>query len=74
MEMDDVLIQQYVVNTIRRGELYIEIERMRQVLLRIHKKPLDTKEAQQHAVSHASRLFKALLAAKEARQTTLLIE
>lgn len=72
--MDDVLIQQYIANTLRRGELYLEIERMRQVLVRIHKNPLETKEAQQTAVGHASKLFKALLAAKEARQNTVLIE
>ena len=74
MEMDDVLIQQYVLNTLKRGELYIEIERMRQVLVRLHKKPLETKDAQRTAVSQASKLFKALLAAKEARDASILIE
>lgn len=71
---DDVLIREYVNRIVRVGELYIEIERMRQVLVRLHKNPLETREAQRTAVSHATALFKALLAAKEVRQNTILIE
>lgn len=71
---DDVLIRDYIVGVMRRGELTSEIERLRQVLVRIHKSPLETREAQRTAVCHATALFKALLAAKEARQNTVLIE
>lgn len=62
--VDDVLICDYITGVLMRDELQSEIDRIQRVLIRIHKKPLETREAQQIAVDNASKLFKALLAAK----------
>lgn len=65
--MDDAMIQRYVMNVVVHNELYLEIERIRQVLIRLHKTPHDTKEKQRKAVEQTSKLFRALLAARDAR-------
>jgi hypothetical protein len=59
---------------IRAGRLFDEIERIRQVLVRLHMEPNTDKETQREMVSHASKLFQALLLAKETIKKTVLIE
>ena len=64
-------MERYIEDVIKRGELYLEITRVQQLLARLHASPIGNKEAQRMNVAHADKLFKALLAAKEARQSTL---
>lgn len=56
-------MNQYIEDTIARGELYLEIERMRQLLVRLNKTPKENRDD----IYHAERIFKALLRAKELR-------
>lgn len=56
-------MNQYIEDIIARGELYLEIERMRQLLVRLNLTPKENKDD----IFHAERMFKALLKAKEAR-------
>jgi hypothetical protein len=60
-------MDRYIEDVLRRGELYIEIERIRHLLIRIHKAPLPNRAEQREVVVHATKLFQALLRAKEAR-------
>lgn len=60
-------MDRYIEDVLRRGELYLELERVRQILIRIHKAPLPTRAEQREVVVHATKLFQALLRAKEAR-------
>jgi len=60
-------MDRYIDDVLRRGELYIEIERIRQLLVRIHKTPLPNRAEQREVVVHATKLFQALLRAREAR-------
>lgn len=56
-------MDQYIADIILRGELYLEIERVRQLLVRLNVTPKENRED----IHHAERIFKALLRAKEAR-------
>jgi len=56
-------MNQYIADIISRGELYLEIERMRQLLVRLNKTPKENRDD----IHHAEKIFKALLKAKEAR-------
>lgn len=56
-------MDRYVADIVARGELYLEIERMRQLLIRLNKTPKESR----HDIQHAERMFKALLRVKEAR-------
>jgi hypothetical protein len=67
-------MKEYVETTIRTGRLHDEIERMRQILVRLHKTPDANKESQMDKVQHATKVFRALLAAKETQQKTVAIE
>jgi hypothetical protein len=60
-------MNQYIEDVLRRGELYLEIERIRQLLVGMHKHPIPNRESQRETVSRMDKIFKALLAAKEAR-------
>ena len=60
---------EYVSSVIRRGELYLEIERTRQYMIVAEtNRCLDKEERRKHII-HLTRLFRSLLAAKEARAT-----
>jgi hypothetical protein len=67
-------MDKYIDDILRRGELYLEIERIRQLLVGMHKYPLPSREGQRELVSHATKIFHALLRARDARQNTILIE
>lgn len=56
-------MDRYIIDVIARGELYLEIERVRQLLVRLNQTP----KKNQDDIHHAERVFKALLKAKEAR-------
>ena len=56
-------MDQYIAEVILRGELYLEIERMRQLLVRLNQSPKKNRDD----IYQAERIFKALLRAKEAR-------
>ena len=60
-------MNQYIADVLRRNELYIELERVRKLLVRLHKYPVENKESQREMVSQATKLFQALLAAKQTR-------
>lgn len=60
-------MDEYVNDVIRRGELYLEIERIQQLLIGMHKHPIPDRESQHKTVSRMDKIFKSLLAAKEAR-------
>ncbi len=60
-------INRYVADVLSRGELYIELERVRNMLVRMHEHPVPNRENQRELVSHATKLFQGLLAAKAAR-------
>lgn len=60
-------MDRYVEDVLRRGELYLELERIRQLLVGMHKYPSPNREAQRSAVSHMTKIFQALLAAKQAQ-------
>jgi hypothetical protein len=55
-------MDQYITDVIMRGELYLEIERMRQLLVRLTQTPQKNRDD----IYQAERIFKALLRAKEA--------
>lgn len=58
---------QYINSVIQRGELYLEMERVRQLLILTEQRPRENREEQRARVVHFSRMFKALLAARDAR-------
>jgi hypothetical protein len=64
-------MNQYVVDVISRGELYLEIERIRQLLVGMHKYPLPNRESQRETVSRMTKIFQALLSAKNAREEVI---
>lgn len=65
--MDPVHLNLYVMEVINNGELYLEIERIRRILVHIYKNPHSNKAVQQSNVRKTEQAFKALLLAKEAR-------
>ena len=64
-------MNQYVVDVISRGELYLEIERIRQLLVGMHKHPLPNREGQRELVARMTKIFQALLSAKNAREEVI---
>jgi hypothetical protein len=58
----------YIAEVIRRGELYIEIERVRQLLVLSEKHRSPDPEKYRARINHLNSLFRALLSAKEARK------
>lgn len=64
----------YIEDILRRGELYLEIERIRQILVGMHKYPIPSRERQRELVSQTTKIFQALLRARDARRNTILIE
>jgi hypothetical protein len=56
-------MDQYIAEVIMRGELYLEIERVRQLLVRLNQSPKKNRDD----IYQAERIFKALLRAKEGR-------
>ena len=56
-------MNQYIEDIIKRGELYLEIERIRRLLVQLNQTPRKNKDD----IHHAEHIFKALLRAKEAR-------
>lgn len=70
MASDKAYIE-YVNSVIRRGELYIELERVRKYLIVAEtNKCLNNQERRAHII-HLTRLFRGLLSAKEARQKAI---
>ena len=57
----------YVNSVIRRGELYLELERVRRFLVVAETNRCLDKEEQRAHVIHLTRLFRSLLAARDAR-------
>ena len=62
-------MDKYIDDVLRRGELYLELERIRQLLVGMHKHPIPNREAQRTVVSHTTKIFQALLRARDARLT-----
>lgn len=64
-------MQHYVDEVVARGELYLELERIRRLLVsaEIHRFP--NREDQATNVQNLTRIFRALLLAKEIRQETI---
>ena len=61
--------QHYYVNSvIRRGELYLEIERIRKLLILAEERPLADHKKQTEHIKYLTKMFRALLLAKDARQ------
>ena len=60
----------YIEHVLRRGELYLELERIRRLLIRIHEHPVPNREEQREVVSQATRMFQALLRARDTRLRT----
>jgi hypothetical protein len=60
-------MDRYIEDVLRRGELYLEIERIRQLLIGMHKHPIPNRESQRETVSRMDKIFKALLVARDAR-------
>jgi hypothetical protein len=58
----------YVNSVIRRGELYLEIERIRQLLVLAEQRPVSNRAEQIEHVKYLTGMFRALLSAKDARQ------
>lgn len=59
-------MEAYLQDIVARGELYLEIERVRQLLVRLNQQPKENRED----IFHAERIFKALLRVKEAQPST----
>lgn len=66
-----VAVNAYVADVLRRNELYLEVERVRQVLIDYTKRPCEDAEEQMTRVQKVSQLFRALLLAKQSRQEVL---
>lgn len=66
--MKPLELRMYVADIIKRGELYLEIERVRKVLVGLYEHPHADKNVQRHNIAHMELIFKNLLLAKEARQ------
>ncbi len=58
----------YVNSVMRRGELYIELERIRKLLILAEERPLADPQEQSKNVKYLTGMFRALLLAKDARQ------
>lgn len=58
----------YVNSVMRRGELYLEIERIRKLLVLAEERPLADHQEQIKNVKYLTSMFRALLLAKDARQ------
>jgi hypothetical protein len=63
-------MDRYIEDVLRRGELYLEIERIRQLLIGMHKHPIPNRESQRETVSRMDKIFKALLIARDIRLRT----
>jgi len=66
--MQQSALTRYVNGVIERGELYIEINRVQKLLVDLQTNPLADARSQRHNVESMTRIFQALLLAKEARQ------
>lgn len=69
--MNPIEINMYITDVINKGELYLEIERIRRLLVGLYKYPHADKNIQRHNVRHMEFLFKRLLLAKEAREKVI---
>jgi hypothetical protein len=63
-------MNQYVEDVLRRDVLHDEIERIRKFLVRIHANPLPIRAEQREVVIHATKMFQALLMARDIRLRT----
>lgn len=61
----------YVSSVIARGELYLELERVRRLLVLAEERPSLRRQDQIEHVKNLSGMFRALLAAKDMRVSTL---
>ena len=61
-------MDKYIEDVLRRGELYLEIERIRQLMVGMHKNPIPNREGQRELVSRMTKIFQALLRARDARR------
>ena len=66
--MDFEPYKKWVHGVIARGELYIELERVRQLLILAEQRKRPNRDEQLAYVKNLSYMFKALLLAKDARQ------
>jgi hypothetical protein len=66
--MDLEPYRKWASGVIARGELYIEIERVRQLLVLAEQRPCSKRADQIAHVKNLSYMFKALILAKDARQ------
>lgn len=66
--MDLEPYKKWVTGVIARGELYIELERVRQLLVLAEQRKRPNRDEQIAHVKNLSYMFKALLLAKDARQ------
>lgn len=58
----------YAQGVVRRGELYVEIERVRRLLVHHESNPLPIRADHAKNIQTLTAMFKALLLAKESRQ------
>lgn len=58
----------YVQCVVRRNELYLELERVRQVLVDYEQRPCEDHAEQVARIRKVTQIFRALLLTKEARQ------
>ena len=65
--MDYEPYRRWVSGVIARGELYLELERVRQLLIGAEQKPRASPTEQVAYVRNLSYMFKALIAARDAR-------
>jgi hypothetical protein len=63
-------MDQYIEDVLRRGVLTSEIERIRQLMVGMHKHPRPDRESQRELVFRMTKIFQALLAAREAYPNT----
>ena len=62
-------IDAYVHDVIRRNELYLELERVRQVLVDYEQHPCQDRAEQVLRIQKLTQMFRALLLAKQLRQS-----
>lgn len=67
-------LSDYIQSVLQRGELYLEIERIRNLMVGAHRYPGTDKALQQERIHKLTEIFKALLAARDARQKTMIIQ
>lgn len=60
-------MQQYVDGVVARGELYLELVRIQKLMIQAHQVPRPDREI----VAHLTKLFKALLLAKQLREEAI---